>query len=57
MMKMKEVFENVWVVLLYTLGMVSLSYHLMHGFQSAFQTMGWNHEKYTPAIDIYWVLV
>ncbi len=48
--EMKEVFENLWVVVIYVLAMVSLSYHLLHGFQSAFQTIGWNHPKYTPAI-------
>jgi succinate dehydrogenase / fumarate reductase cytochrome b subunit len=48
--EMKEIFENPMVVLLYVSAMVSLAYHLMHGFQSAFQTMGWNHPKYTPAI-------
>jgi succinate dehydrogenase / fumarate reductase cytochrome b subunit len=25
-------------------------YHLSHGFQSAFQTLGMNHPKYTPII-------
>lgn len=48
--EMKEVFENPLVVILYVASMVSLAYHLMHGFQSAFQTMGWNHPKYTPTI-------
>lgn len=48
--EMKEIFENPLVVILYVASMVSLAYHLMHGFQSAFQTMGWNHPKYTPTI-------
>ncbi len=48
--EMKEVFENVWFVVLYVIGCISLAYHLLHGFQSAFQTMGWNHPKYTPFI-------
>jgi succinate dehydrogenase / fumarate reductase, cytochrome b subunit len=48
--EMKEVFVNPWVVIVYVLGCLSLSYHLLHGFQSAFQTMGWNHPKYTPFI-------
>lgn len=48
--EMKEVFENPWVVGVYVLSMISLSYHLMHGFASAFQTLGLNHKKYTPAI-------
>ena len=48
--EMKEVFNNLWVVIVYVLGTISLSYHLLHGFQSAFQTLGWNHPKYTPAV-------
>lgn len=47
---MQEVFESLPVVIIYLLAMVSLSYHLMHGFQSAFQSLGLNHKKYTPAI-------
>jgi succinate dehydrogenase / fumarate reductase cytochrome b subunit len=30
--------------------MISLAYHLLHGFQSSFQTLGLNHKKYTPWI-------
>jgi succinate dehydrogenase / fumarate reductase cytochrome b subunit len=48
--EMSLVFKSLWVVILYVLAMVSLAYHLMHGFQSAFQTLGLNHKKYTPAI-------
>lgn len=48
--EMKEVFEHLWVVILYCLSMISLAYHLLHGFQSAFQTLGLNHKKYTPMI-------
>lgn len=47
---MKETFSNIWMVVLYVLSMISLAYHLLHGFASAFQTMGWNHKKYTPII-------
>jgi len=47
---MKLTFQNIWIVILYVLAMVSLAYHLLHGFPSAFQTMGWNHNKYTPVI-------
>jgi succinate dehydrogenase / fumarate reductase cytochrome b subunit len=47
---MKETFSNIWFVVLYVLSMISLAYHLLHGFSSAFQTMGWNHKKYTPII-------
>jgi succinate dehydrogenase / fumarate reductase cytochrome b subunit len=48
--EMLEVFENPLVVVVYVLSMISLAYHLLHGFQSAFQTLGLNHRKYTPAI-------
>jgi succinate dehydrogenase / fumarate reductase cytochrome b subunit len=37
-------------VILYVLAMISLAYHLMHGFGSAFQSLGLNHRKYTPFI-------
>jgi succinate dehydrogenase / fumarate reductase cytochrome b subunit len=45
-----EAFHQSWLVALYTLAMVAISFHLHHGFQSAFQTLGVNHKKYTPFI-------
>lgn len=36
--------------LLYVVGVSLLGFHLYHGFQSAFQTLGLNHKKYTPVI-------
>lgn len=47
---MQETFKITWVVILYTLSMISLAYHLLHGFQSSFQTLGLNHKNYTPLI-------
>jgi len=44
--------DNLLVVLIYVLGVISLCWHLLHGFQSAFQTFGWNHKKYTPLIKL-----
>ncbi|MFZ9847184.1 MAG: succinate dehydrogenase cytochrome b subunit [Flavobacteriales bacterium] len=35
----------------YLLGVFSLGYHLLHGFQSAFQSLGFNHKKYSPMIS------
>lgn len=35
---------------LYFLSMFALGYHLWHGFQSAFRSLGIMHKKYTPAI-------
>jgi succinate dehydrogenase / fumarate reductase, cytochrome b subunit len=50
--EMKEEFQTWWVVVIYVLGVISLFWHLLHGFQSAFQTFGLNHKKYTPFIKI-----
>jgi len=44
------IFRELWVVVVYVLGVISLGYHLLHGFQSSFQTMGWNHKKWTPVV-------
>ena len=44
------IFQELWVVIVYVLGVISLGYHLLHGFQSSFQTMGWNHKKWTPVV-------
>ncbi len=38
-------FQIWWYVLLYIIAMILLGFHLNHGFQSAFQTFGWNHKK------------
>lgn len=43
-------FRNPLYVLFYVLAMAALAFHLLHGFASAFQSMGWNHPKYTPLI-------
>lgn len=43
-------FSQGWYAALYIFSMFALSYHLYHGFQSAFQTLGINHYRYTPII-------
>jgi succinate dehydrogenase / fumarate reductase cytochrome b subunit len=43
-------FQNILLVLFYVLSMFAVAFHMFHGFQSAFQTMGWSHPKYTPLI-------
>ncbi len=35
---------------IYIVAFIFLALHLMHGFQSAFQSVGFNHNKYTPTI-------
>lgn len=44
-------FSQWWLVVIYLVGLVALALHLTHGFQSAFQTLGLNHKKYTPFIQ------
>ncbi|OEK06211.1 succinate dehydrogenase cytochrome b subunit [Roseivirga misakiensis] len=44
-------FEDPIKVGIYVLSFVFLAMHLLHGFQSAFQSMGAKHSKYTPTIQ------
>ncbi len=44
------VFENIGFVIFYVAAMIFIAFHLWHGFQSAWQTLGLNHKKYTPLI-------
>ncbi len=39
-----------WIPLIYIVAQVFLFLHLTHAFQSAFQTLGLNHARYTPLI-------
>ena len=48
--EMKTVFTDPIPVIIYVIGCLSLAYHLLHGFQSAFQSLGINHPVYTPII-------
>ncbi|MDP4285802.1 MAG: succinate dehydrogenase cytochrome b subunit [Bacteroidota bacterium] len=48
--KMREVFTDPLWFTLYMIGLVSLLLHLLQGFQSAFQTFGINHKRWTPVI-------
>jgi len=44
--RMIETFSNPLIVLLYVLGCISLAWHLLHGFQSAFRTIGVHNKKW-----------
>jgi succinate dehydrogenase / fumarate reductase cytochrome b subunit len=43
-------FKILWVVIFYIASFIFLGFHLLHGFQSAFQTLGLEHKSYTPLI-------
>jgi succinate dehydrogenase / fumarate reductase cytochrome b subunit len=45
-----EQFQSPVTLGIYLVGLLGLSLHLWHGFQSAFQTLGIEHQRYTPAI-------
>ena len=45
-------FHDIYRVIIYCVAFVFLSLHLMHGFQSSFQTTGISHQKYTPIIKL-----
>lgn len=47
-LEMQETFREEWVVIAYLFGLVALYWHLRQGFQSAWQTLGIHHKKYTP---------
>ena len=44
-------FKELWIVFAYLIGLLALFFHLWHGFDSAFQTLGLRHKKYTPLIS------
>ena len=44
-------FSQLWYVIFYVIATVAVSFHLKHGFQSAFRTLGWVHRKYTPIVE------
>ena len=54
-------FKMGWVDIVYIVALLGLGFHLHHGFQSAFQTLGLNHPVYTPVIKkiglIYTILI
>ena len=54
--KMMLVFQNPWIVVLYIIGCISLAWHLIHGFQSSFRTIGVSNKRYLIALNsIGWV--
>lgn len=48
---MREEFQNPVIVAFYIFGCISLAWHLVHGFYSAFQTLGVTTNKYKGMIN------
>ncbi len=49
-------FHQTWWSIFYIVAMVLLAFHLVHAFQSGFQTLGLRHNKYTPFIKGFGVV-
>jgi len=45
-----NLFQNTGYVIFYVVLLLIMGFHLDHAFQSAFQSLGLNHPKYTPFI-------
>lgn len=48
--RMLEKFSQPWELAVYVVGCCLLFWHLLHGFSSAFQSLGLNHPKYNGLI-------
>jgi succinate dehydrogenase / fumarate reductase cytochrome b subunit len=42
---------SVWLILLYLIGCFSLAWHLLHGFQSAFRSLGVRNNRYLHLLN------
>jgi succinate dehydrogenase / fumarate reductase cytochrome b subunit len=50
--EMLQVFQgNLLIVVLYVLGCFALAWHLLHGFQSAFRTLGLTNGRYIALVE------
>ena len=47
---MQETFSQLWVVIVYVFACFSLCWHLIHGFESAFRTVGVSNKRYLVLI-------
>jgi succinate dehydrogenase / fumarate reductase, cytochrome b subunit len=48
---MRKTFEELWIVIAYVAGCIALCWHLVHGFHSAFRTVGVSSKKYLKLIE------
>ncbi len=57
----QQMFSQTWYSVFYLFALALLAFHLFHGFQSAFQTLGLKTKKYSGLIDaiavIFWLIV
>lgn len=48
---MKITFSELWVVVVYVIACFSLFWHLLHGFQSSFRTMGLSNNRHIAIVQ------
>ena len=57
----QQMFHQTWYSVFYLFALALLAFHLFHGFQSAFQTLGLKTKKYSGLIDaiavIFWLII
>jgi len=57
----KQAFSSPLYSAFYVVALILLAYHLQHGFQSAFQTLGIRGKKYQPLIEaagfLFWFVI
>ena len=51
-----EAFQLPWYVILYTISMLALAFHLYHGFQSAFRTLGVSHGRLLSILKVLGII-
>lgn len=60
-MLVQEAFSSPYYSGFYLVALVLLAYHLRHGFQAAFQSLGLRTRKYAPLLDviaiIFWLII
>ena len=54
-------FGNIFITILYLLSMILLGFHLRHGFQSAFKTLGVQNSKFDKILNVvsifFWFII
>ena len=54
-------FGNIFITILYLLSMILLGFHLRHGFQSAFKTLGMQNSKFDKILNVvsifFWFII
>lgn len=50
-------FQKTSITLIYAIGLIALMFHLTHGVQSIFQTLGLNNDRFLPKIKVFGLLL